>query len=480
MSEVAALFTMAESGAGIEGLPGALGALREFDLGLYECMVLRADALFEVVQALCTDAAPVASLADLSLALAAERGHGAWYDALARGAVDQDALFTLAVGSGVRRSGRRLQFAVDVSNWLRPEAHCSPGRLYCHVSGCSGGMPGWQWSWLVALEPGRSSWVVPLEVRRLEPDGLDANEMAAQQIRAVWERLLERGAWVPGDPVPVFFLDAGYSGAVLQDLLVDVPAHIVVRLKSRQVFYGRPPQRLPGAPGRTLRHGTRLGLQAPEPAPDETATWEGDRYGQVHLRAWQAYHPELFRGYDGYWLRTYPKGTPLPIRECTVIHVTVERLPRGTAAPASLWLWHHGPEPLDPRTCWSGYLRRFDIEHFFRFVKGQLGWTTYRPRGPEQAARWTALVMAGYLRLHLARGLVRDQRRAWESRPRTASLSPVRVRRGFPRLHRQLSSPAQHAKPSHPGPGRPPGRTSTPAQHHPTHRKPKRQPATKS
>jgi hypothetical protein len=37
-------------------------------------------------------------------------------------------------------------------------------------------------------------------------------------------------------------------------------------------------------------------------------------------------------------------------------------------------------------------LRRFVVEHAFRFVKQTLGWTTVRPRHPAAADRWTWLV----------------------------------------------------------------------------------------
>lgn len=50
--------------------------------------------------------------------------------------------------------------------------------------------------------------------------------------------------------------------------------------------------------------------------------------------------------------------------------------------------WAAGPDP-DLQVCWRAYLRRFDIEHTFRFVKNTLGWTTPSVRTPEQADRWT-------------------------------------------------------------------------------------------
>ena len=67
----------------------------------------------------------------------------------------------------------------------------------------------------------------------------------------------------------------------------------------------------------------------------------------------------------------------------TVIRVDVEHLPKPTArTKKTLWLWAAGPGPIDLDTCWRAYLRRFDIEHTFRFCKNTLGWTTPRLAPP--------------------------------------------------------------------------------------------------
>ncbi len=92
-------------------------------------------------------------------------------------------------------------------------------------------------------------------------------------------------------------------------------------------------------------------------------------------------------------------------------------------------------------------MRRFDLEHTIRFCKQTLGWTTPRLRLPEQAERWTWLVLAVYTQLRLARQLVADQRLAWE-RPRPpGQLSPYRVRRAVSRLLCVVGSPAAAPNP---------------------------------
>jgi hypothetical protein len=104
--------------------------------------------------------------------------------------------------------------AVDVSNWLRPGAATSPDRLFCHVYGRGKGqaqmIPGWPYSVVAALEPGRTSWTAVLDAIRLGPDD-DEAEVTACQVREVITRLIVTGHWRDGDlPILVIF-DAGYD-----------------------------------------------------------------------------------------------------------------------------------------------------------------------------------------------------------------------------------------------------------------------------
>ena len=64
--------------------------------------------------------------------------------------------------------------AIDVSAWLRPDAATSPDRLFCHVYGRGRNkdqlIPGWPYSFVAALEPGRTSWTQVLDAVRLGRD----------------------------------------------------------------------------------------------------------------------------------------------------------------------------------------------------------------------------------------------------------------------------------------------------------------------
>ena len=82
-------------------------------------------------------------------------------------------------------------------------------------------------------------------------------------------------------------------------------------------------------------------------------------------------------------------------------------------------------------------------------------------------SRWTWLILCGLTQLRLARPIAEDHRQRWEHRRKPGALTPGRVRRDFGRLAALAGTRASPPKPSRAGPGRPKGRTSTPAPRHP-------------
>jgi hypothetical protein len=82
-------------------------------------------------------------------------------------------------------------------------------------------------------------------------------------------------------------------------------------------------------------------------------------------------------------------------------------------------------------------------------------------RHPEQADRWTWLVLLAYTQLRLARRAIEEQHLPWErpQRPGRRALTPARVRQAFPQLLVALDTP----KPCGRSPGRPVRRCSGPA-----------------
>jgi hypothetical protein len=438
------------------------GELHRFRNDLFDCLTAWPDTLFELVDAVCTPVT-VAGLAHVTLAPGARRGHGSAYAAIADG--DLDAELVRDVLAAHRPPGWLPDFAVDCSTWARCDAECSPGRgFYYHPSRHSAGQPivaGWCYSWLAGLSQSADSWTAPLDARRLQV-GQNPNTIAVEQVKAVLPRL----GSLPG--TPLFAFDGGYDPVQLTVGLSDVDAQIVVRIRDDRKFFTPPPPRDDRQPGRPRRHGERFSCADPAtwPPPDAAHTCQDDQYGRVDVQAWHRLHPHQ---------RTYrDPGGAMTIVEGTLIRMRVSRLPgRRNREPKTLWLWWTGPDDqrLDLDRVWRAYVRRFDIEHTVRFAKQSLGWTTPKIRTPEQADRWTWLILAALTQLRLARPLVADHRLPWQPPLPADKMTPGRVRAGFGHLLPKIGTPTTQPKPSRPGPGRPRGRKSTPATRYPAVKK---------
>jgi hypothetical protein len=305
----------------------------------------------------------------------------------------------------------------------------------------SAGQPivaGWSYQWISQLSFDPDSWTAAMDAMRIAPS-MDATTATVSQVRRLVD-LLPRD-----DQIPMFVFDAGYDPIAVSDGVADERVQVLVRLRLDRVFYADPrPSRRPG-PGRPSRHGRRFKLSEEEGAPKPGAELrlEDKAYGSARERAWADLHPKLHG--RGRW--SAPEGLP-PIVRGTVIRVDVERLPKPSSrANKTVWLWWSGPGEPDLELCFRAYLHRFDLEHTYRFVKNTLGWTAPLLKTPEQADRWTWLVVAAYTQLRLGRGLVDDMRMPWERPCLPDKLTPARVRRGFRRVRATIGTPPAHRNP---------------------------------
>ena len=384
-----------------QGGEQARGVLAAFRGELFRCFGTYRDTLSEVCDAVLCKQDRVHMAAELSLEPECRRGHGAVYKALNRGQVQVARLrWALAALPLPAWDDGRIRLAADVSNWLRPEAAASPERLFCHCYARGKGnaqmIPGWPYSLVAALEPGRTSWTLPLDAVRLGPAD-DATEVTAAQVREVVAGSSRPGTGTTATRTSWSIFDAGYDLTRLAWLLADLPVEVLGRLRSDRVMYFPAPPRLAGTNGRPSRHGAVFKLADPETwsAPAVTTVTETTRYGAARASAWGGLHQRLasragWEDHDG----------ELPVIEGTLIRLAVDHLP-GDRSPEPLWLWSSraGTSAAEVDRAWQAFLRRFDIEHTFRFFKQVLGWTRPKLRDPAAADRWTWLIIACYAQL---------------------------------------------------------------------------------
>ena len=459
----------------VESDPSCVRALRVFRRELLGCLTRRGDALFELTDAMLCAQGRVVSPVELSLEPEFRRGHGSVYAALGRGRIDEAALRRLLVGQvAAARPGEPLMFAIDTTPLARPDAVYADSRTMVQVRGKGGDvyLPGWSYSIVVGISWGVSSWVDPIHARRLAPAD-DHTEVTLAQVRGLLDDLAATGKQPSGGPPPLVMLDAGNDASALSHELAGEYVQVLIRLRSNRVFYTEAGHRRPGQRGAPRRHGQKLSLADPAsgPPPDHELSAHSARYGTVRVQAWPNLHQEL--GRSGHWAG-WPPDTRLPIVAGTVIRISVQRLPGGRKPHKDIWLFHTAPPGVEPDLdlLWKAYLRRFDQEHFHRFAKVYLGLQAAHLASAAATDRWVQLTLAAYTQLRLASILAGGQCRPWYPRPKPGAVaSPYRTRLGFRRLRARLGCPANPAKFSRPGSGRPKGSKNRPKPPRPPHRK---------
>lgn len=413
----------------------ATTTLARFRAELYQSVLgLRRDALFELLDAVLSSDGPT-SLVRLSLSPLFRRGWSSVCDALADGSLHGPSLQRLFAQSMPPAAvAGRLLWALDGTVWPRPEAQTSPERTACRVpvAGSAGQsiVDGWEYQWLAAIPEATGSWVLPLAVDRRSLAAGTPTQLAITQVRAA------QAARAPDAPRPLLLLDSHYDVAAL--VQAELGVDILARLARNRRFSRAPgPYAGMGAP---RKHGPifQLANPATHGIPDLTQTTSDAVYGTVTIDGWQRLHTQ-----------------PAPQLELTVIRIRLAHLPRTATPPQPLWLvWHGEGLPQDLRTLQHWYARRFAIEHAFRFLKQDLGWTTIRPQTPQQADRWSGLLAAGLWQLWLAREAVTDQQLPWDRAVAATARSPGRVRRGVGALVASLGTPTRAPR----GRGKSPGR----------------------
>ncbi len=266
-----------------------LNTLNEFRHGMYHCFGNAKDALFNLVDALCSEAG-ASSFPELSFSPFFERTWASLYEALEDGQIDAERLRQLFVDfAPLPEAGERVFLGVDTSNLYRPEAETAEDRTLVPIANLPknthAANPGWVFSHVVLLprQAGQATFI--LDTARVASTEL-ATLVAARQLRAVVALLLARGLH------PIIIGDRWYACAPFLTRLADVEAASLLRVKSNRVFYRRAPERFPGQVGAKSLDGERFQCQDEGSHGEADETWEGvDAKGtRIEVRCWNHLH----------------------------------------------------------------------------------------------------------------------------------------------------------------------------------------------
>lgn len=428
-----------------------LNTLKSFRHAVYGCFDRAADALFNTIDALSSEAG-ANSFPELSLSPFFERRWPSLYEAFEDGRINRKHLQEVFLRfAPLPEKGKAVWIGVDSSNLYRPEAQTAADRSVVYVPNLpESDRPisyGWQFSTLVLLpeEAGQGSYV--LDTQRIASSSL-ATEIAAQQVNEVVPHLLISGIH------PIILADRWYACAPFLARTADLPVTLLLRVKRNRVFYRPAPPKLPGQRGAGRKDGDRFQCsdESTHGEPDEE--WQGldERGKALQVRCWKRLHLRTAR-----WV------------EVSLIQVIRSGASGKPRDPRESWFVCRGSEefPLEQMS-WH-YRRRYSQEHGYRFDKQALLWDRPRLRTPEKTERWTHIVACAHNQLVLARPLAAGIYRPWENRRQTITLQ--QVRRSLPTLLCELGTPACSVQPRGKAPGRAKGFKPKPARRYPVLRK---------
>ena len=306
----------------------------------------------------------------------------------------------------------------------------------------SGITVGHSYSTLAWIPEEQGSWALPLCHERITSFETPVRR-AAFQLKQVTRQLSVR---------PLAVYDRGYGNAKFVNQTAEIEADLLLRLAANRCLYGMPPvYRGRGAPA---KHGHKMKLNEPETwqLPTETVEVEDTKLGRVRVTRWSAYH-----------FRQSPK------RPMEIMRVEVLETKAGKRRLKPMWLAWLGMTMPPLEALWLSYLRRFAVEHWYRFAKQRLHWTQPQFSSLPATERWSDLMPLLSWQLWLARADCTDQPLPWQASQET--LSPGRVAQAFATILAAIGTPASQPKRRGKAPGRATGEQPSPRPRYPTVKK---------
>ncbi len=399
--------------------------LEEFRQAAYKHLGRAHDVTFELTDAILLTRNAY-SLADLSLSPVFRRKWSSIYEALQDSRPQRQKLMQLYIKQ-MPAQGRPL-LAGDHTAWSRPNAVTLQERTIEHSSvSIAGNKPitvGQGYSTIAWIPEDSGSWALPLRHERITS----------------WENPIEKATWqlqqvcehLPTKPISVWDSEYGCAPFVLKT--ANIKADILVRLRSNLCLWGAPPPY--SGKGRPRKHGEKFKL-------NETSTWS-----EV-TQSIEVNHPKLGRIKVSLWLNLhFRKAATLPMSL-----IRVERLDREGKLRVlkPLWLAWVGEQMPTLEEVWPLYLRRFTVDHWYRFLKQRLHWTLPKLSTPKQCERWSDLMPLMTWELWLARDIVADHPLPWQKS--LNKMTPGRVAQSMGSILAVIGTPARSPKPRGKSPG---------------------------
>lgn len=367
------------------------------------------------------------SLADLSLSPIFRRKWPSIYEALQDSRPQRQKLMKLYIDQ-IPQHGQII-LAGDHTAWARPNAVTLKDRTMEHY--CNGGIPGNKpitsgqgYSTIAWIPEESGSWALPLRHERI-------TSWESPISKAVWQ-LKQVCKFLASRPITLWDSEYGCAPFVLKT--ADINADKLMRLRSNLCLWSAPPPY--SGRGRPRVHGNKFKLNDRQTwiSPHQTINVNDSKLGLVRISIWHDLH---FRGAP-----KHPMST-----------ILVERLKEdGSVRVAKpLWVSWVGKDMSSLSDVWRLYLRRFAVDHWYRFLKQRLHWTLPKIATPKQCERWSDLMPIITWELWLARDIVSDNPLPWQKS--VDKLTPGRVAQAMGGILAVIETPAKPPKPRGKSPG---------------------------
>jgi hypothetical protein len=417
----------------------SLQKLQEFRKSIYGRLGNARDALFDLMDAVLTTRS-ITSFVELSLSPLFRRKWPSLHEALQDAHPPRQALMKEYVGT--LDEAEVTVLAMDHTAWSRLHAETLQERTYEHqpqvMTGAKPVTLGQGYSTIAWIPQAQGSWALPLLHERITSFET-AIEKAATQLHQVCEQV---------QGIILSLADSEYGCAPFVKKTAHLRCDQLIRLRPNRVLYQAPPAY--SGQGRPRKHGAKFSLKDSQtwPSPQQEQIVDDSQLGRVHLRCWQALHFQQ-----------------APDHPFSVI--LVERLDVPSSQP--LWLLWFDNNNLSFSGVWHQYLRRFALEHWYRFVRQRLHWNVPQLSTPEQMETWSDLMHILTWQLWLARSVVSDSPLPWQKTQ--THLSPGRVADSIAAVLARIGSPAPEPKPRGKSPGWPLGTKRKKRPRYPTVKK---------
>jgi hypothetical protein len=229
-------------------------------------------------------------------------------------------------------------------------------------------------------------------------------------------------------------LDSEYGCAPFVLKTANIRADKLVRLRSNLCFWTAPPEY--SGRGRPRLHGNKFKLNESDTwiEPAQIINVNDSTLGLLRIRVWHDLH---FRN----------------AAKHSISIILVERLNEDGSIRVfkPLWLAWVGEQMSALDQVWRLYLRRFAVDHWYRFLKQRLHWTAPKFATPQQCERWSDLMPMITWELWLARDIVHDNPLPWQKSIDT--FTPGRVAQSMGGVLARIGTPANPPKPRGKSPG---------------------------